>query len=272
MNIVVADDLFSAQETVRSALAADPATKHHVVTGVRDPEALRRLPDLDTFGLALVDLDFRNTSSKSGLFALRLLEQSDVRAVIYAADDEDNRALSLMAAFQFFHLHGLVSKSASSAEIRHAVTVIESGARLDTAAMRRYLPPRGLSYIDRLLPRASDLAIWRALARFTDRRTIAMAAQVSPRTLDTFLNDRFDIVAEISEAFHFQAPPVIAPTANSARTTGEARHAPRLAPLHAFALTHRRFFDDEELERLLKERRDLRDPPPAAGHGQVPRR
>jgi len=270
MNIVVADDLFWPQETVRFALAADPATKHHVVTGVRDPEELRRLPDLGTFGLAFVDLDFRNTSSKSGLFALRLLEQFDVRAVVYAADDEDNRALSLMAAFRFFHPHGLVSKGASSAEIRQAVTVIESGARLDTPAMRRYARPRGLSYIDRLLPRVGDLAIWRALARFTDRRTIALAAQVSPRTLDTFLNDRFDIVAEISEAFHFQAPPATPTPVTPALTAGEARHA-RLAPLHAFALTHRRFFDDAELEKLLRERDDGRDPP-TAGRGPAARR
>ena len=71
MKIIVVDDHIAAQETVTVALASDPATKHHVVTGVRTPDELHRIEDLETFGLAFVDLDFRRQSRKTGLFALR---------------------------------------------------------------------------------------------------------------------------------------------------------------------------------------------------------
>src|SRR5271169_3496636 len=92
MKIIVVDDHIAAQETVTVALASDPATKHHAVTGVRTPDELHRIDDLGTFGLAFVDLDFRRQSRKTGLFALRLLDRAHVPAVIYAADDEDNQS------------------------------------------------------------------------------------------------------------------------------------------------------------------------------------
>ena len=37
MKIIVVDDHIAAQETVTVALASDPATKHHAVTGVENP-------------------------------------------------------------------------------------------------------------------------------------------------------------------------------------------------------------------------------------------
>jgi len=270
MKIIVADDMFMPEDTVRFALAADRSMNHQVI-GVRQPDHLQSLPDLSTFGLAFVDLDFRNTSAHSGLLALSILDKAGVPAVIYAADDEDNRALSLLAAFRFCEPHGLVSKRASSAEIRHAVRVIESGNRMDSPLIRRYARPRGPSYIDRLLPRASELSIWRALARFSERRAIIRAAEISFRSLDTFLNERLDVVAEISEVFHFQAPLMTPAGEGPDGTPGEARHASRLTPMHAFAGTHRRFFDDEELKRLLTERGDIRDPSPASRRGPVRR-
>jgi hypothetical protein len=52
MKIIVVDDHIAAQETVTVALASDPATKYHVVTGVRTPDELHRIDDLGTFGLA----------------------------------------------------------------------------------------------------------------------------------------------------------------------------------------------------------------------------
>jgi NAD(P)-dependent dehydrogenase (short-subunit alcohol dehydrogenase family) len=58
----------------------------------------------------------------AGLFALRLLDRAQVPAVIYAADPEDNRVLSLLAAFRFYRPWALVSKRASGAEIRKLVT------------------------------------------------------------------------------------------------------------------------------------------------------
>jgi hypothetical protein len=140
MKIIVVDDHIAAQETVTVALASDPATKHHAVTGVRTPDELHRLDDLGIFGLAFVDLDFRRQSVQTGLFALRVLDRADVPAVIYAADDEDNRVLFLLAAFRFYRPWALVSKRASGAEIRKLVATIESGARPDSSAMRRYQP------------------------------------------------------------------------------------------------------------------------------------
>ena len=85
MKIIVVDDHIAAQETVTAAVASDPATKHHAVTGVRTPDELHRLTDLGTFRLAFVDLDFRRQSRQTGLFALRLLHQAGVPAVIWDA-------------------------------------------------------------------------------------------------------------------------------------------------------------------------------------------
>jgi DNA-binding NarL/FixJ family response regulator len=200
MKIIVVDDHIAAQETVTVALASDPATKHHAVTGVRTPDQLHRLDDLGTCGLAFVDLDFRRQSAQTGLFALRLLDRADVPAVIYAADDEDNRVLFLLAAFRFYRPWALVSKRASGAEIRKLVTTIESGARPDSSAMRRYQPPnRGIPILDRLLVRASDIPIWRALATQSDSNAIAEVTNVSRSKVDHFLSEYFDVVAEIEK-------------------------------------------------------------------------
>ena len=129
MKIIVVDDHIAAEETVTVALASDPTTKHHAVTGVRTPDELHRINDLEMFRLAFVDLDFRRQSRKTGLFALRLLHGAGVPAVIYAADDEDNRVLFLLAAFRFYRPWALVSKRASGEEIRKLVATIESGTR-----------------------------------------------------------------------------------------------------------------------------------------------
>jgi hypothetical protein len=161
MKIIVADDHIAAEETVTAAVASAPATKHHAATGVRTPDELQRIDDLGTSGLAFVDLDFRRQSRTTGLFALRLLDRADVPAVIYAADDEDNRVLFLLAAFRFYRPWALVSKRASGAEIRKLVATIESGARPESSAMRRYQPPhRGIPILDRLIIRSGDIPIW----------------------------------------------------------------------------------------------------------------
>jgi hypothetical protein len=258
MKIIVVDDHIAAQETVTVALASDPATKHHVVTGVRAPDELHRAGDLQAFGLAFVDLDFRRQSSKSGLYALRLLDQAGVAAVIYAADDEDNRVLFLLAAFRFYRPWALVSKRASSAEIRKLVATIESGARPESSAMHRYQPPnRGVPLLDRLIVRAGDIPIWRALATQSDRNAIAEVTNVSRSKVDSFLSEHFDIVAEIEEDLLYRSPsePFADPGAR-----GRAAHAyaHRFAPLHSFAVEHHRFFQDAEVMELIRERGDLR--------------
>jgi hypothetical protein len=256
MKIIVVDDHIAAQETVTVAVASDPATKHHAVTGVRTPDELHRIDDLATFGLAFVDLDFRRQSAKSGLFALRLLDQGGVPAVIYAADDEDNRVLFLLAAFRFYRPWALVSKRASSVEIRKLVATIESGARPESSAMNRYQPQRGIPILDRLIVRAGDIPIWRALATQSDRNAIAEVTNVSRSKIDSFLNEYFDVVAEIQQDLLSRIPPQLIP---QTRALGAAHaYAHRFAPLHSFAVEHHRFFQDAEVEELIKERCDVR--------------
>jgi hypothetical protein len=258
MKIIVVDDHIAAEETVTAAAASHPATKHHVVTGVRTPDKLHHIDDLGTFGLAFVDLDFRRQSRSTGLFALRLLDRADVPAVIYAADDEDNRVLFLLAAFRFYRPWALVSKRASGVEIRRLVATIESGARPESAAMQRYQPPnRGIPILDRLIVRAGDIPIWRALATQSDRNAIAEVTNVSRSKVDSFLNEHSAVVAEIEKELLFRTPPEPFP---QTRALGRAAHsyAHRFAPLHSFAVEHHRFFQDAELEELIKERGDVR--------------
>jgi DNA-binding NarL/FixJ family response regulator len=256
MKIIVVDDHIAAQETVTVAVASDPATKHHTVTGVRTPDELHRIDDLATCGLAFVDLDFRRQSATSGLFALRLLDQAAVPAVIYAADDEDNRVLFLLAAFRFYRPWALVSKRASSAEIRKLVATIESGARPESSAMNRYQPQRGIPILDRLIVRVGDIPIWRALATQSDRNAIAEVTNVSRSKVDSFLNEHFDVVDEIQQDLLSRIPPQPIP---QTRALGAAHaYAHRFAPLHSFAVEHHRFFQDAEVEELIKERCDVR--------------
>jgi len=260
MKIIVVDDHIAAQETVTVALASDPATKHHAVTGVRTPDELHGLDDLGIFGLAFVDLDFRRQSRESGLFALRLLDRAGVPAVIYAADDEDNRVLFLLAAFRFYRPWALVSKRASGAEIRKLVATIESGARPESAAVHRYQPPhRGIPVLDRLIVRASDIPIWRALATQSDRNAIAEVTSVSRSKVDSFLSEHFAVVAEIETELLFRTPPEPFPeTETRALGRTASAYAHRLAPLHSFAVEHHRFFQDGEVMELIKERGDMR--------------
>jgi hypothetical protein len=267
MKIIVVDDHIQAEDAVRAALASDPSMEQHSVKGARTPDELERIDDLGTFGLAFVDLDFRRQSDKSGLFALRVLEHAGVLTVIYAADDEDNRALLLLAAFQFYEPLALVSKGASNAEIRKIVITIDSGARPDCPAMQRYQRPRrGKSIIDRLIIRASDLAIWKALATQSDRNAIAEAVPVSASKVDDFLREHYDIVEEIKETFLFRTPPEPPPAARPTRTRAGQAYAHRLAPLHSFAVEHHHFFRDAEVERLIKQQGDMRlSPPPGRG-------
>jgi hypothetical protein len=258
MKIIVVDDHIAAEETVTAAVTSAPATKHHVVTGIRTPDELHHIDNLERFGLAFVDLDFRRQSRNTGLYALRLLDRAEVPAVIYAADDEDNRVLFLLAAFRFYRPWALVSKRASSAEIRKLVTTIESGARPESPATHRYQPPhRGISILDRLIVRAGDIPIWRALATQSDRNAIAEVTNVSRSKIDSFLNEHSAIVAEIEEELLLRTP---TEAFSETRTLARAAHsyAHRFAPLHAFAVEHHRFFQDAELEELIKERSGIR--------------
>ena len=259
MKIIVVDDHIAAEETVTVALASDPVTKHHAVTGVRTPDELHRIDDLGTFGLAFVDLDFRRQSRKTGLFALRLLHRAGIPAVIYTADDEDNRVLFLLAAFRFYRPWALISKRASSEEVRKLVATVGSGARPESPAMHRYQPPpRGIPILDRLIVRSGDLPIWRALATQSDRNAVAEVTNVSRSKVDSFLNEHSAVVAEIEKELLFRTPPEPFPETRATLGRAARVYAHRLAPLHSFAVEHHRFFQDAEVKELIEERGDLR--------------
>lgn len=65
-----------------------------------------------------------------------------------------------------------------------------------------------------------------------------------------------DVVAEIQEDLLSRIPPQPIP---QTRALGAAHaYAHRFAPLHSFAAEHHRFFQDAEVEELIKERCDIR--------------
>jgi DNA-binding NarL/FixJ family response regulator len=252
MKIIVVDDHIAAEEAVHAALMSDPA-EHNVVTGVRTLDELARIEGLQTFDLAFVDLDFRRESKKSGLLALRLLRDARVRAVIYAAD-EDNRVLFLLAAFQFYQPWALLSKSASGNEIREQVAAVKAGVRRYPPEVRRYLPPPHPCppRLDELIHRASDLPIWRELATHSDRYAVARAANVSRSKVDSFLSDHSEVVAGIESDLLLRTRPV--PQAQTTRGSQAKAYEHRFAPMHSFAAEHHRFFQDAEVEALIDER------------------
>jgi hypothetical protein len=125
--------------------------------------------------------------------------------------------------------------------------------------MRRYQSPhRGIPVLDRLLVRASDIPIWRALATQSDSNAIAEVTNVSRSKVDHFLSEYFAVVAEIEKELLFRTPEPF-PEAAALGKTGRA-YAHRFAPLHSFAVEHHRFFQDAEVMELVRERGDIRLP------------
>jgi CheY-like chemotaxis protein len=264
MKIMVVDDQVDAEDLVRAALASGPAAGLHSVRGVISPAGLRTVDDLGSYRLAFVDMMFLDPGGDSGLLALRLLEKAGVPVVIYSAAAENNRLLFLLAAFQFFRPRGLVPKGASSAEIQKLVRAVESDMWPDFPAAECYRPPAvGMSKLDRLIIRPSCLPIWRALAEYTSRTAIAEAAGVSASKVDDFLIEHYDIVMELDERSQLRASPQPLPDLRLGRTKAAQAYSRRVTPLYSFALVHRRFFADPELERQIA----LRDEPPPLPRG-----
>ena len=79
---------------------------------------------------------------------------------------------------------------------------------------------------------------------------------MSRSKVDSFLNEHFDVVAEIQQDLLSRILPQPIP---QPRALGAAHaYAHRFAPLHSFAVEHHRFFQDAEVEELIKERCDVR--------------
>lgn len=247
MRIVVADDFVSVEQTISRALEdrGGAARARHEVVGVRSPQALQRTLAAASFDLAFVDMDFGRGVPDSGLVALRYLDEAGVKAVVHSADSEDNRVLFLLAAFQFYEPVDMMSKSASDTEIRRLVDLIELGGVPDPAAFAKYRQPRyGPSLLDRLIGNRTDLKIWTALSVHSGRPEVARAAYVSVRRFDKFLSSRFEAMRAVEE--------LLGSTIAQAEELGAAGNQARLAPLHAFAVTHAHFFRDPEVPLLIE--------------------
>src|SRR5260370_32839789 len=87
----------------------------HTVAGVRDPAALpRMLAYEEPFEAAIVDLRYVQ-SAATGLTALATLRELSpgTKTIISTTDEEENRLLYLLAAFQFFEPNPLLAHGAA---------------------------------------------------------------------------------------------------------------------------------------------------------------
>jgi CheY-like chemotaxis protein len=244
MRIVVVDDMVAFGQTVARALEDE----RHEVMSVLTPAALATLLPDEKFDLALVDLDFGYESAESGLTALRHLEEHGIRSVVYSSENEDNRVLFLLAAFQFFQPVALLPKRASDAEIRSLVEVLGRGlVPLSDPSARYRVRPNQPSPLDRLIGNRDELTMWTNLARYPVRADLARASSVSQRTLDKFLARRYEAMREI------QASLLGVPDdPDDDGPDGAARKSKLLIRMHAFAVLHVRFFHDHEVRRLVE--------------------
>ena len=243
MRILVVDDFHSAWFLLSAVLDAD----HHHLDWSPDPADAARKVKSARYGLALVDLDFGRGAPESGLTALRVLHDEGVPCLVHSADAEENRLLYLLAAFQFFQPLGLLSRAGSAQDMRAVVAAVETGEPLGPRFIAAaYRPRRGLEpWLDRLLHNDLDLALWRQLTRYSNRTALAAAAKTATGTVDKFTGRQIDVVRDLRMSFgRWDAAPV---------PDGDGR-VDRLAPLHAFAVTHSRFFADPEVERLVRAR------------------
>ena len=264
MRILVIDDYLNVEMALRGILDG------HTVTGVRDPVALpRMLAYEEPFEAAIVDLRYVQ-SAATGLTALATLGRLSpgTKTIISTTDEEENRLLYLLAAFQFFDPKALLAKRADAFVTRAVIEAIGRGdpsPSPDADPFRRAATMRP-PLLDQLVHNRTELGIWQELARFDKRLQIASAAHVHPRTLDAFTAAKgaaIDVVAA-----HFSRP---------ARGPGQvdagpaARSANLIRVIH-FARTHEQFFADHEVAGLLeaswRSRRDLQRSFPCPGAGR----
>jgi hypothetical protein len=205
--------------------------------------------------LAFVDLDFGYTTrQETGLTALRHLADYQVPAIIYSADSEENRLLFLLAAFQFYRPVTLLPKNTTAAQIHDLVIRLEQNAMVlvPDPTGDPYRPPPGQApAIDRLIRRADDLRLWRALSMHSRRTEVASASGFSPRSVDKFLDATGEIVEQIGSILPSNRE-VFRDLSSGA--DGAAVKRELLATAHAFAVTHYRFFSDPEIRALIEAR------------------
>src|SRR5690349_17540775 len=232
----------------------------HTVAGVRDPAALpRMLAYEEPFDQAIVDLRYVQ-SEATGLTALATLRQLSpgTKTIISTTDEEENRLLYLLAAFQFFEPKALLAKRADAFVTRAVVEAIGRGdpsPSPDADPFRRAAALRP-PLLDQLGHNRTELGIWQELARFDKRLQIANAAHVHPRTLDAFTAAKGAAIDAVTA--HFPRPgrgadPGGEGTGDAGPVTmgPAAAHGANLIRVIHFARIHEQFFADEEVAGLL---------------------
>jgi DNA-binding NarL/FixJ family response regulator len=249
MRILVIDDYLNVELALRGILDG------HVVSGVRDPLALpRMLAHEAPFDEAIVDLRYAQ-SAATGLTALATLRRLSpgTRTIISTTDEEENRLLYLLAAFQFFDPKALLAKRADAFVTRAVVEAVGRGdpsPSPDADPFRRAAAMRP-PLLDQLVHNRTELGIWQELARFDKRLQIANAAHVHPRTLDAFTAAKGAAIDAVTA--HFPRPG--RGTDPGGEGPGEAgptaAHGANLIRVIHFARIHEQFFADEEVAGLL---------------------
>jgi DNA-binding NarL/FixJ family response regulator len=255
VRILVIDDYLNVEMALRGILG------EHTVSGVRDPLALpRMLAHEAPFDQAIVDLRYPQ-SAATGLTALATLRDLSpgTRTIISTTDEEENRLLYLLAAFQFFDPKALLAKRADAFVTRAVVEAIGRGEPSPSpdadpfrkaAAMR---PP----LLDQLVHNRTELGIWQELARFDKRLQIANAAHVHPRTLDAFTAAKGAAIDAVTSWFPRPGRGAVPGGAGSGEAGGvygtgpAAAHGANLIKVIHFARIHEQFFADEEVSKLL---------------------
>jgi len=258
VRILVIDDYLNVEMALRGILDG------HTVTGVRDPVTLpRMLAHEEPFEAAIVDLRYVQ-SAATGLTALATLRRLSpgTKTIISTTDEEENRLLYLLAAFQFFDPKALLAKRADAFVTRAVVEAIGRGdpsPSPDAAPFRRAAAMRP-PLLDQLVHNRTELVIWQELARFDKRLQIANAAHVHPRTLDAFTAAKgaaIDVVAaQFPRPTRGPEPPAGAAAELAGAAAGPAgpaaaRGANLIRVIH-FARTHEQFFADQEVAGLLE--------------------
>src|SRR5512146_736956 len=206
----------------------------HTVSGVRDPLALpRMLAHEAPFDQAIVDLRYAQ-SAATGLTALSTLRQLSpgTKTIISTTDEEENRLLYLLAAFQFFDPKALLAKRADAFVTRAVVEAVGRGdpsPSPDADPFRRAAAMRP-PLLDQLVHNQTELGIWQELARFDKRLQIANAAHVHPRTLDAFTAVKGAAIDAVTA--HFPRP------GRGAEPSGEGTGEPGPATAHGASAAH----------------------------------
>jgi DNA-binding NarL/FixJ family response regulator len=254
MRILVVDDQVLVVMGLRGVL------KEHTVSDARDPGLVpRALADKGPFDQAIVDLRFSQSAS-TGLNALATLREKSpaTKTIVTTTDDEENRLLYLLAAFQFYQPEALLPKRTGDRGTRAIVDAVGRGETAPNAdadpyrAAARLRPP----LLDQVVHSQTELSIWRELARFDKRGQIANAAHVSVGRLDEFTAAKTRVIDDVIARFPWldRAPQTLGAAGGPAASypSGVATaHGANLVEVIHFARTHVQFFADQEVARLL---------------------